>query len=109
MRALPWVIAGVGIGLGVTILLFNEPEPDYATGYNGVERAARKTFNWGTKRRAEGKVGAVAGAIKEGLGNLTGDDRMAGEGAADRAMANIKDAAGEVGHAVGETIHDMNR
>jgi uncharacterized protein YjbJ (UPF0337 family) len=109
MRALPWVIAGVGIGLGVTILLFNEPEPDYATGYNGVERAARKTFNWGTKRRAEGKVGAVAGAIKEGLGNLTGDDRMAGEGAADRAMANIKDAAGQVGHAVGETIHDMNR
>ena len=109
MRALPWVIAGVGIGLGVTILLFNEPEPDYATRYNGVERAARKTFNWGTKRRAEGKVGAVAGAIKEGLGNLTGDDRMAGEGAADRAMANIKDAAGQVGHAVGETIHDMNR
>jgi uncharacterized protein YjbJ (UPF0337 family) len=109
MKALPWVIAGVGIGLGVTILLFNEPEPDYATGYNGVERAARKTFNWGTKRRAEGKVGAVAGAIKEGLGNLTGDDRMAGEGAADRAMANIKDAAGQVGHAVGETIHDMNR
>jgi hypothetical protein len=41
MRALPWIIAGVGIGVGVTILLFNESEPDYATGYNGVERAAR--------------------------------------------------------------------
>ena len=109
MRALPWVIAGVGIGAGVTILLFSESEPEYATGFNGVERAARKTFNWGTKRRAEGKVGAVAGAIKEGIGKLTGDDRMAGEGAADRAMANMRDAAGQVGHAVGETIHDMNR
>ena len=109
MRALPWVIAGVGIGVGVTFLLFNDSELGYATGPDGVERAARKTFNWGTKRRAEGKVGAVAGAIKEGIGNLTGNDRMAGEGAADRAMGNMRDAAGQVGHAVGETIHDMNR
>ncbi|HEX3372860.1 MAG TPA: CsbD family protein [Edaphobacter sp.] len=109
MRALPWIIAGVGIGVGVTILLFNESEPDYATGYTGVERAARKTFNWGSKRRAEGMVGAAAGAIKEGIGNLTGDDQMAGEGAADRVMGNVKDAAGKVGHAVGETIHDLNR
>src|SRR5258705_9484624 len=54
MRALPWIIAGVGIGMGVTILLFNESEPDYATGYDGVESAARKTFGWGTKKRAEG-------------------------------------------------------
>ena len=69
MRALPWVIAGVGIGVGVTILLFSESEPDYATGYSGVERAARKTFNWGTKQRAEGMVGSAAGAIKEGPPN----------------------------------------
>jgi uncharacterized protein YjbJ (UPF0337 family) len=109
MRALPWIIAGVGIGVGVTILLFNESEPDYATGYNGVERAARKTFNWGTKRRAEGKVESVAGAIKEGAGKLTGDYEMADEGAADRVVGNVKDAAGKVGHAVGETIHDLNR
>jgi uncharacterized protein YjbJ (UPF0337 family) len=109
MRALPWIIAGVGIGVGVTILLFSDSEPDYATGYTGVERAARKTFDWGTKRRAEGKIGSVAGAIKEGIGNLTGDDRMAGEGAADRVIGNVKDAAGQVGHAVGETIHDLNR
>jgi uncharacterized protein YjbJ (UPF0337 family) len=108
MRALPWIIAGVGIGVGVTILLFNE-EPAYATGYEGVERAARKTFGWGTKKRGEGKVGAVAGAIKEGVGQLTGDPQMADEGAADRVVGNVKDAAGQVGHAVGETIHDLNR
>jgi len=109
MRALPWIIAGVGIGVGVTILLFDESEPDYATGYNGVERAARKTFNWGTKRRAEGMVESAAGAIKEGIANLTGDDQMAGEGATDRVIGNVKDAAGKAGHAVGETIHDLNR
>jgi uncharacterized protein YjbJ (UPF0337 family) len=109
MRALPWIIAGVGIGVGVTILLFNESEPDYATGYNGVERAARKTFNWGTKSRVEGKVGSVAGAIEGGVGQFTGNDQMASEGTADRVVGNVKDAAGKVGHAVGETIHDLNR
>jgi uncharacterized protein YjbJ (UPF0337 family) len=108
MRALPWSIAGVGIGVGVTILLFNE-EPVFATGYDGVERAARKTFGWGTKKRAQGTVEVVAGAIKEGVGRLTGDPRMADEGAADRVVGNVQDAAGQLGHAVGETIHDLNR
>lgn len=111
MRALPWIIAGVGIGVGVTMLLFNEGEPSFATGtaYDGVERAARKTFGWGTKKRAEGKVSAFAGAVKEGVGRLTGDYNMADEGTADRVVGNVKDAAGKVGHAVGETIHDLNR
>src|ERR1700716_4292829 len=102
MRALPWIIAGVGIGVGVTMLLFNESGPEYATAYDGVERAARKTFGWGTKKRAEGKVGAFAGAVKEGVGRLTGDYDMADEGTADRVVGDVKDAAGKVGHAVGE-------
>jgi uncharacterized protein YjbJ (UPF0337 family) len=111
MRALPWIIAGVGIGIGVTILLFNDGESRYATGtgYDGVESAARKTFGWGTKKRAEGKVESFAGAIKEGAGRITGDDQMASEGAADRVVGNVEDAAGHLGHAVGETIHDLNR
>jgi uncharacterized protein YjbJ (UPF0337 family) len=110
MRALPWIIAGVGVGVGVTMLLFNnESGPEYATGYDGVESAARKTFGWGTKKRAEGKVGSFAGAIKEGVGRLTGDDQMAGEGAVDRVAGQMKDAAGQLGHAAGETIRDLNR
>jgi uncharacterized protein YjbJ (UPF0337 family) len=109
MRALPWIIAGIGIGVGVTILLFNESEPEYATGYDGVESAARKTFGWGTRKRAEGKMGLVKGAIKERVGKLTGDDQMADEGAADRVAGDVKDAAGQLGQAVGETIHELNR
>lgn len=109
MRDLPWIIAGVGIGAGATILLLNAQEPEYATGYDGVERAARKTFGWGTKQRVEGKVGSVAGAIKEGVGRFTGDDQMAGEGATDRVAGKVKDAAGQLGHAVGQTIHDLNK
>jgi uncharacterized protein YjbJ (UPF0337 family) len=111
MRALPWIIGGVVVGAGITMLLFNDTEPGYATetGYDGVERAARKTFGWGTRQRAEGKVGAFAGAIKEGVGRITGDNRMADEGAADQVVGNVKDAAGQIGHAAGETIHDLNR
>jgi uncharacterized protein YjbJ (UPF0337 family) len=109
MRALPWIIAGVGIGAGATILLLNGSQAEYATGYDGVERAARKSFGWGTKKRFEGKAGAVAGAIKEGIGRFTGDNQMAGEGAADRVAGNVKDAAGQFGHAVGQTIHDLNK
>jgi uncharacterized protein YjbJ (UPF0337 family) len=112
MKALPWIIAGMGVGVGLTLVMLNEqvgPQPEYATGSDSVERAARKTFGWGTKRRAEGKAGSVVGAIKEGIGRVTGNDQMTNEGAADRVVGNVKDAAGQLGNAVGETIHDLNR
>ena len=110
MRAFPWIVAGVGIGAGVTLLLrLAEPRAQYATGYDGVEGAARKAFNWGTKKRAGGKVQSIAGAIKERVGRFTGDDKMTDEGAAERVVGDVKDAAGELGQAAGETIHDLNR
>ncbi len=109
MKALPWIIAGVGVGVAATVLLFNGSEPGYATGYDGVEGAARKSFGWGTKKQAEGKLGSVAGAIKQGVGRFTGDQQMADEGTVDRVAGNVKDAAGQVGQAVGQTIHDLNR
>lgn len=110
MRALPWMIAGVGIGVGVSLLMkLNEQEPDYATGYEGVERAAGKTFRWGTKKRAEGKVASMIGAAKEGVGRFTGDPDLEDEGAFQRAAGKVKDAVGEVGQSVGQTLHDLNR
>ena len=110
MRAFPWIVAGVGIGAGVTLLLrLTEPRAEYATGYDGAEGVARKAFNWGTKKRAGGKVQSIAGVIKEGVGTFTGDDRMTDEGAAERVAGDLKDAAGQVGQAAGQTIHDLNR
>jgi uncharacterized protein YjbJ (UPF0337 family) len=112
MRALPWILVGVGVGMAATVLLFNDglgAEPEYATGYDGVERAARKTFGWGTGKQAEGKVGSVAGAIKQKVGEFTGDEQLADEGAADRVVGDVKDAAGKLGNAVGQTIHDLNK
>ena len=109
MRALPWILVGVGIGVVITAVFFSEPEAEYATGYDSVEDAARKTFGWGTKTRVKGSAQSVKGAVKEGVGRIIGDDQMASEGSAERAVGNIKDAAGTLGHAIGETIHDLNR
>jgi uncharacterized protein YjbJ (UPF0337 family) len=110
MRVLPWIVAGVGIGVGVTLLArLMDEEPDYATGYDGVERAAQKTFGWGTKARVRGTADSVIGAVKEGVGRFTGNDNLAGEGSLQRAVGDVTDAAGTLGHAVGETIHDLNR
>jgi uncharacterized protein YjbJ (UPF0337 family) len=110
MRTFTWILAGIGIGLGVTLLvLLNEPKAEYETGYDGVEGAARKTFGWGTKTKAKGAAESVVGAVKEGVGKVTGIDRLAGEGAAERVAGDVKDAAGTAGQAVGQTIHDLNR
>jgi uncharacterized protein YjbJ (UPF0337 family) len=43
------------------------------------------------------------------VGTATGNDDLAGEGVLDQAAGKVKDAAGQLGHAVGETIHDLNR
>ncbi|MBB5344590.1 CsbD family protein [Tunturibacter empetritectus] len=113
MKGLPWILAGIGVGIAVTFLLFvdlsDQPEPAYDIGYDGFTDAARKTFAWGTRKQAEGKVGSFAGAIKQGAGKLIGNQNMVAEGAADRVIGNVKDAAGHVGEAVGQTLHDLNQ
>jgi uncharacterized protein YjbJ (UPF0337 family) len=51
----------------------------------------------------------AVGKFKEGLGRVTGDTDLANEGAVDQAVGATKDVVGEFAHAVGETIHDLNR
>lgn len=109
MRTLPWMMVG-GAGIAAaTVFLLNRSQPEYATGSDGVERAARKSFGWGTKKRVQGAVDSVTGAVKGGVGWLTGNDKMAMEGDAERAAGVATHAAGTVGQAVGQTIHDLNR
>jgi uncharacterized protein YjbJ (UPF0337 family) len=109
MKALPWILVGVGAGVALSLVCLNANESEYATSYDGIERAARKTFGWGAGKQAEGKVGSFAGAIKEGVGQLTGNDQLANEGTADRVVGNVKDAAGKVGKAAAQTLHDLNK
>ena len=108
MKALPWILAGVGFGAFAYVLL-NQPTAEYAAGDDAVEDAAGKTTLWGSKQRAEGTGGGLVGKVKEGFGKVTGDEDLQAEGVGDQAVGEVKDAAGQVAHAVGQTIHDLNQ
>jgi uncharacterized protein YjbJ (UPF0337 family) len=51
----------------------------------------------------------LVGKLKEGVGRATGDDELAEEGVGEQIVGSVKGAVGEAAHAVGETIHELNR
>ena len=108
MKALTWVMAGVGAGIAAYIIL-NQPGPRYATGDDDVEYGADRAALWGSKQRVYGAGRGLAGKVKEGVGRITGDDELAGEGVVDQAAGAVKDTAGRAAQAVGQTVHDLNR
>lgn len=109
MKALPWILAGMGAGAALAYVVMTQPRPATATGWDSVEDAAANTFGWGTKNRVSGTGTNVAGKVKEGVGRLAGDPDLADEGVADQAIGSVKNAVGAVAQAAGETIHDLNR
>lgn len=108
MKALPWVLAGLGLGFA-TYYLLNSARPEYAVGSDDVETAGRKIVGWGTKQRAAGTGGSMAGKLKEGLGRVVGNDDLAEEGLADQAAGTLRDATGALAHAAGHTVQDLSR
>ena len=44
--------------------------------------------------RVEGALDKAKGAVKQGVGNLTGDEKLQAEGAADKAKGTAKSAVG---------------
>ncbi|HST52447.1 MAG TPA: CsbD family protein [Pyrinomonadaceae bacterium] len=54
----------------------------------------------------EGKFDQAKGSIKQGLGNLTGDDEMRSEGAADKLKGDIKEGWGGTKRKVGDMLKD---
>jgi uncharacterized protein YjbJ (UPF0337 family) len=108
VKAFPWILAGIGVGVAAYVVL-NQPGPQSATGNDDVEEAAGRTTLWGSKQRLYGTGGNLAGKLKEGVGRITGDDQLADEGVADQVVGAVKDTAGRVAQAAGQTIHDLNR
>jgi uncharacterized protein YjbJ (UPF0337 family) len=108
MKNFGWLIAGVGVAVAAYLVL-NQPGPQYATGNDDVEDAADRTSLWGSKQRVSGAGGRLGGKLKEGFGRVTGNDQLAGEGIADQVAGTVKDAAGKVAQAAGETLHELNR
>ena len=58
------------------------------------------------KDRIEGAANQAKGAIKEGVGKLTGDEKLKAEGAADKAAGKVQNAVGGVKDAVRDATDD---
>jgi len=56
---------------------------------------------------AEGKVDRAKGKAKETIGNLTDDERLREEGAADQAEGEVEEAFGRGRRKVGEAVKDI--
>jgi uncharacterized protein YjbJ (UPF0337 family) len=100
------ITAGVAAAAYVVL---NMPGPEYATGNDSIEDAARNVSEWGSGRRILSVRDKVRGTVKEAAGKFTGDGDMAEEGLVDQAAGAVKDAAGTVAQAAGQTLHDLNR
>ncbi len=48
------------------------------------------------EKRVEGMLDKAKGAIKEGVGKMTGDQKMQAEGKADKAAGSVKNTVGGV-------------
>lgn len=58
------------------------------------------------KDELDGKAEAAKGKIKQGVGDLTGDDRLREEGAADEVGGEVQEGFGKARRKVGEAIED---
>ena len=59
------------------------------------------------KDEVEGKYEQVKGSVKEGLGNITGDDDLASEGAADKLKGDVQEGWGGAKRKVGDALEDV--
>lgn len=109
MKGLGWLLAGASLGVVAYVFFTQERSAGYATGYDDIDDAADATGRWGTKQRVSGTGGSILGRAKEGIGRVTGDTSLEGEGVVDQATGAVKDTAGKVAHAVEGTIKDLNR
>ena len=48
------------------------------------------------EKRVEGMLDKAKGAVKEGVGKLTGDEKLQAEGKADKAAGAVKNTVGGV-------------
>ena len=109
MKTVSWIFAGVGAAAAIAYVMYNQPRMQSETGWDSVENTADRAFGWGSRSRLAGAGRNMAGRVKEGLGRFTGNANMADEGVADQAIGSVRNAAGNVAQAAGETIHDLNR
>ena len=55
----------------------------------------------------DGKTDQLKGKIKQGVGDLTDNERLHDEGVADEAAGNVQEGYGKAKRKVGEAIEDI--
>ena len=55
----------------------------------------------------EGKLDQASGAVKDKVGEVTGNERLETEGEAQRAGGNMQEGFGTARRKVGETLEDL--
>jgi uncharacterized protein YjbJ (UPF0337 family) len=55
----------------------------------------------------EGKAEQLKGKVKQGVGDLTDNERLHDEGVADEAAGDVQEGYGKARRKVGETIEDL--
>jgi uncharacterized protein YjbJ (UPF0337 family) len=58
------------------------------------------------ENRVEGAFDKAKGAVKEGVGKVTGDEKLQAEGKADKVGGTVKNTVGGVADAVRDAGHD---
>jgi uncharacterized protein YjbJ (UPF0337 family) len=59
------------------------------------------------KDELDGKADALKGRVKQGVGDLTDNDRLHDEGVTDEAAGKIKEGVGKARRKVGDAIEDV--
>jgi uncharacterized protein YjbJ (UPF0337 family) len=59
------------------------------------------------KDELDGKTEALKGRIKQGVGDLTDNEKLHDEGVADEASGEIKEGVGKARRKVGDAIEDL--
>jgi len=59
------------------------------------------------KDELDGKTDSVKGRVKQGVGDLTGNERLRDEGAADEAAGDVQEGFGKARRKVGDAIDDL--
>ena len=55
----------------------------------------------------EGKADQLKGKVKQGVGDLTDNDRLHDEGVADEAAGDVQEGYGKARRKVGEAVEDL--
>ncbi|MGH8447421.1 MAG: CsbD family protein [Solimonas sp.] len=63
---------------------------------NDLQKAARDAANSGTADKIKGHARETLGMVKQNVGEFIGDDKLAAEGAVQRAEGKIDRAKGEI-------------